>query len=395
MTLHSDIWRLPGPGGFAREVAHLAGGGQHVLAVIPRYIADNPSYSDTLAVAVQNELDDPRRLYPASSQGSLAGSLGFNMTDDFDGAPVTVSDLLTHGDVAGRIFVCNATDLDSAHMSELPTFLRRLDDESRSVPSSVRATMIFILNHGLLPQDPASVATARVWYWDRVARWDVAALLAGHSVADDLAGVLGEVRLETIIEAARWDFELAIKIAQDWSGENQEIAAILNRNGRPSPTGKAVRQVAQKRPPEAQIAAWDSGGLESWHGVCSIRPEFFIERHDGAVGIFWSAQSRVLLPWLEIQRVHVEAIIREKLGSDKMNAAVELYSTRYPDIEYDATLVEFSTLARIVNARFGRSEQRLQDTTGLLRSARNRLAHLDPLSRDELHQLVQTCAWLG
>lgn len=394
MTLHSDIWRLPGPGGFVREVARLACRGQHVLAVVPRYIADNPSYSDALSVAVQNELEDPRRLYPAASQGTLANALGFNMTDDFEGAPATVPELLTHGDVVGRVFVCNAMDLESAHLAELPKFLQRLDDESRPVPSSERATLIIILHHGLLPQDPASVATARLWYWDRVARWDVAALLAGHSSVDDLAGVLGEVRLETIIEASRWDFELAVEIAHDWSGEHLEIADIVNRKSRPSTSDRAIKQIAQKRPPEAHIEEWDGGILESWHGVSSIRPASFVDRHDGVIGLFWSAQSRVLLPWLEIRRVHIEAIIRDKLGPDKMAAAVYLYSTRYPDIEFDATSVEFSTLARIVNARFGRTEQRLRDTAWSLRTARNRLAHLKPLSRDELHQLVQMCAWL-
>ena len=97
---------------------------------------------------------------------------------------------------------------------------------------------------------------------------------------------------------------------------------------------------------------------------------------------------------MEIRRVRVETIVREKLGPDKMAAAIEHHSTRYPDVDFDATLIELPTLARIVNARFGRSEERLRETTRLLRAARNRLAHLKPLDRDDLDELVQKCAWL-
>jgi hypothetical protein len=396
MTLHSDIWRLPGPGGFVRELARLAEGGQHVLAVVPRFIADDPSYSDALAVAIQNALEDPRRLYPAASQGGFVSALGFNMTDEFDGAPATIPELITHADVAGRVFVCNAADLDSPHLAELSTFLQRLDGESRSVPRSERATMIFILGRDILPEDPASVATTRVWYWDRVARWDTAALLAQHSAPGDLAGVLGEIRLETIIEVSRWDFELAIEIAHDWSGNDLEIGEIISRRPPSAPFDKTIRLIAQKRPPElrAHVEAWDGGVLESWHGIPTTAPASSLDRQNGLIGLFWSAQSRVLLPWLEIQRARLERLVREKLGPVKMTAAVEHYSTKYADIDFDPSLVELATLARIVNARFGSSEEKLSTTTRLLRSTRNRLAHFQPLRRDELLELVQTCGWL-
>ena len=395
MRLYSDIWRLPGPGGYVRDVARLASGGQHVLAVVPRYVAADSEYSDALAVAIQNELEDPRRVHPAASQGGLAVALGFNMTDDFDEAPATVPELISHGDVVGRVFVCNSADLDGAHLAELPAFLQRLDDESRSVPTSQRATLIFIVSRDLLPEDPASVASTRLWYWNRVARWDVAALLAGHCSAEDLAGVLGEVRLETIIEVSRWDFALAIEIAHDWSGEHLEIIEIVNRNTRPLSSLQTIRRIPQKRPPESHVAAWDDGVVESWHGVPIAAPASSFDDLNAVTRLFWSAQSRVLLPWLEIRRVRVENIVRQKLGPNKMAAAVERYSSRYPEVDFDATLIELPTLARIISGRFGRSEEILRETTRSLRVARNRLAHLQPLTRDDLQTLVETCSWLN
>jgi hypothetical protein len=318
------------------------------------------------------------------------------MTENFENQPVTVPDLIAHDDVVGRVFVCNTADLEPAHLAELPRFLQRLDDESRPVPRSERATMIVILGHEFLPADPASVATARLWYWDRVARWDVAALLAAHSSPEDLVGVLGEVRLETIIEVSRWDFELAVELAHDWSGDYLEITEIVGRRTGAGIPDLSVKTVALKRPPalRAHLESWDDGVLESWHGIASTTPASSLATGKGLVGHFWSAQARVLLPWIEVRRASVESMVREKLGPVKMAAATGQYSTRYPEIEFDATLVELPTLARIISARFGASEEPLRESTRVLRAARNRLAHFKPLTRDELYEMVQSCEWL-
>lgn len=394
MTFYSDVWRLPGPGGFVREIARLAAGGQHVLAVLPRFIANHSEYSDALTAAVLGEFDDSRRVYPLEQDGSLASALGFCMTNDFDDAPTTVPELLAHRDVLGRTFVCNAADLEHAHREDLPGFLRRVNDESRAIEKSDRPTFVIILGRDLLPADPGSVAMARVWYWDRVARWDVAAVLARQGSASGQTGLLDEVRLETIIEIARWDFQLAIEIARDWSGSQPELAEILSGKTLSEPIDRPLRRTAIKQPPESHFEQWDDGHMEAWHGVPGIKPATTALVQNNLDRLLWSAQARALMPWLEIRRVRVETIVLEKLGRQRMDSAIDQFSTRFPGTEFDASLVELATLSRIISALFGHTESRLRDTSRLLLRARNQLAHLNPLAGDELEKLVRDCAWL-
>lgn len=394
MTFFSDVWRLPGPGAYVREVARVAAAGQHVLAVVPRFISDDPEYSDALAVAILNELDSHHRIYPSSSNGSLVSALGFAMTDEFDDAPTTVPSLITHDDVIGGVFVCNAIDLDRVHRSELPPFLARLNEESRPVPKSDRGTLIFVLGRDLVDQDPASVAMASLWYWDRVGRWDVAAFLSTR-YPDLPVGVLGEVRLETIIEIARWDLKLADDLAQDWTSAGFDLNAWVRDRpaiGTPPPP---PHRTLLKRPPEARLEDWDQARVESWHGVPDIAPVHALDRLRSIERLSWRAQSRVLLPWLEVRRVRVEDLVRERLGAKRMSIAVEDCSSRFPGIEVDTTLIELATLARIIASRLGRSERRLRETTRRLVSARNRLSHLRPLAEDEMDELVRDAAWLA
>jgi len=394
MTIFADIWRLPGPGGFVQEVARLARGGQHVLAIVPKYVAEESEYSDALAVAILNELGESRRVFPNAKVGGLAGAFGFEVSDDFDRYPTTVPELINHVDVVGRTFVCNTRDLDPAHLAELPTFLSRLDDESRPVPRTDRGTMIFILSSDLVPHDAESVATARLWYWDRVARWDVAALLASQTSWHRVSGVLGEVRLETIIEIARWDFILALDIAHEWTHDEFELSVILDRHAANVPASTVVRRTAQKEPPELNLTAWDQGLVEAWHGEPGYKPATLPSTDRRLERLLWSAQARVLLPWIEIRRVSIERLVLEKLGSRRMESAVRELATSYPGAEDDSTVVEIALLARIIAVRLGNAEPRLRTTARVLRDARNKLAHLTPLPSGHLDRMISECAWL-
>ena len=144
------------------------------------------------------------------------------------------------------------------------------------------------------------------------------------------------------------------------------------------------------------VELWDEGAFEAWHGAPGFAPASTAGGENGSLArLLWSAQSRVLMPWIEVRRVKVEQILRTKLTPDRMGAAVDQYATRFPGVEFDPTLVELATLARIITARLGRTEERLRSTTNVLLHARNRLAHLKPLTDDDLQELVQTCAWLG
>jgi len=394
MNLAEDIWNLPSPAAYVREIARVAQAGQHVLAVLPQHIATKADYSDTLAAAIGREIGGySQRVYPTPGQGTLVEALGFNMTNDFDNAPVTVPTLLTHPDSVGRTFICDISDLMDDHQSELLKFLDRLDAESRSIGSSERSTLVFVVTREFAREDASSVALVNRWYWDRVARWDVAALLALHGRLQEV-GILGEARLETIIEIAKWDLELAVELEQEWNGSEVDLDRRFATRPIRGTSGKPLRRSDDKTPPESLVEDWDAGSVDSWHGLPTLNPTVTASHPDTLSRLIWSAQSRVLLPWIELRRTRVEQIVRQKLGVARMTAAINEYTTRYPGVVFDTTLVEVSTLLRIINARFGSSEERLRLSTQCLLSARNRLAHLNPIPHIQLVELAQTCSWL-
>jgi hypothetical protein len=366
-----------------------------VLAVLPRFLSENDECCDALAAAILNELDHQSRVYPSVADGSLVAALGFTMTDGFDEAPTTMPALIAHPDVLGRTFLCNAGDLDQEHRLELGQFIVRLNDESRPLPMAGRATIVVILGRDSFERDPASPAMTAIWYWDRVARWDTAALLASTSGVDLPGGVAGEVRLETIIEVARWNFELALELAGEWASAQFDVVAWLGTTDHPTSGLVPPRRTALKQPPESHLAEWDAGVVEAWHGVPGIAPIVDVQRAGGIERLIWRAQSRVLMPWLELRRVRIEQIVRETLGATRMELAVAEYTYRFPGVEHDPeSTVELATLSRIISARIGRSNNRLRDTARQLVSARNRLAHLRPLPEDDVAVLIRESSWL-
>lgn len=395
MSLHRKIWQLPGPSSYVRDVARIAEGGQHVLAVVPRHVAQNADAGDALAAAIASELQDScRRVYPTLAQGALVAALGFNMTEEFEEAPVTIPALLTHPDVVGRVFICDVSDLAEPHRAELPRLLERLDAESRPIGMRERGTLVFIITREFLRDDNSSVALTRLWYWNRVARWDVAALVTAQESLYDEPGVLGEARVETIIDVAKWDLNLAVELAHEWSGAGEGLNTILMDRGTVEPFDKPLRRNSIPQPPEALIAEWDAGIVDGWHGAPTVTPTATARQPGAIKQLVWGAQSRVLLPWIEIRRTMVEEVVRQKLGAKRMAAAVDEYSTRFPGVEFDSSIVELSTLARIISARLGATENRLRLTGRALLSARNKLAHLTPLPNTGVRDLVQVCSWL-
>lgn len=394
MTVYADIWRLPGPSRFVQEAARLARAGQHVLAIVPKYIARNDEYTDALVVSLLTELEESRRVIPNPSQGGIASAIGFEISSGFDEYPTTVPELIVHDDFAGRIVICSAADLDTKHLVDLPRFLSRLDAESRPVPGSQRGTMIFVVSQDLLPPDADSATTARLWYWNRVARWDVAALLASRHSPHAPGDVAGEVRLETIIEMVRWDFQLALELSKDWAGDEPIAVTLAKIPTLDSTPDRLHRTIGRQQPPDSLLNSWDDGLVEAWHGDPGYKPAALPHADDRLDRLLWSAQARVLLPWIEVQRVRIEQIVRRKLGDARLASAAEALSTKYPGVEEDTSAIEIALLARIIAVRLGSTEPRLRSTAAILRDARNKLAHLLPVPPSNLTRMVSECSWL-
>lgn len=389
MTRLDTIWRLPGPRSFTTEVLDIARR-QHVTVVLPAYLRQHRDVTDALAAELAESGNDARRIHPWTGNGNLTEAIGVEI-DGYD-PPVTVPDLLTSSVGVTKTYVLDATDLDPAHREDLPNLIRRVELESRTVARADRCTFVWILGSEDLPLfnggDRSGVAVGTAWYWSRAARWDVTA----HMAVDDETArstVASEIRLETILQIARWDFAVAELLMAEWDGDPSALAVLrpdveLDRTVRwTKPTGS--------RPPDSLLAAWNCGVVECWHGVVEWSPTLEIEDSAFTKRLIWSAQARVLLPWIEVRRDRLDSRLRDLFGLERYQQLLKEFNRDQDHLE---DIVEVGRLFAITKARVGNADRQLTEAAKRLWLARNQLAHLRPMAQDAVDELVRSCGEL-
>lgn len=396
MKYPADTWSLPGPGSLLRDVVMQAGSGRHVVVVLPRYLLAAREFSNSLAGVLVDELNaaelDARRLHPAD-EGSVVAAVGSSMI--FDDPPPTISAFLSHGDAVGTVGVLSTEDLVTEQQRELPSFLRRLAEESVPLAPERRATLVVVTGRQCLPPfaggHTSESTLTNVWWWNRVARWDAAARVASSSLASEEHGLKADVKAETIVEVSRWSLELADHLATAWDGRP---AALVERIGewggqcRSSLPSELPSSVDATRPPDGYLDLWDDGVLEVWHDAVTVAPWTNLGNTRVMRELQWRAQARVMLPWVEEQRVRVYELVKRRLGVERFEAAIcQLGGT----VVGTQDIVEIGLLARLINARLGRTDPPLRAAGHSLRAARNKIAHLEPLTPTEIDRLVQSC----
>jgi hypothetical protein len=392
------VWRLPGPRGFIREAAREHRCGRHVAVVLPQALASETVFTDSLAVALLGELAShaaiTRRVYQVHGSRSVLET--FSQALIFDNQPATVPDLLNHPEVSDTVAVVVAEDLCPSDRQELPQFLHRIELESHGSEPTRRFCVITILAREHLPTfgggASSDMAMTSIWWWARVARWDVAAYVADLPQRRDLAGILEDVRTETVIETARWDLDLAEHLMAVWSGESRDLPSLLREWRLMSAPAISRRLAADAlRPPGMLLEHWDQRAVEGWHdSVCPAGSSLAAEPNK-LNRVVWAAQARVLLPWIEERRSDVHCKLIQMVGEPRLESA--LRDQFDPPIKTDA-LVEIGTLDRVVRTVIGSRDIELRDATRRLRDARNSLAHLQSLSLGEQASLFAACQFL-
>lgn len=393
------VWRLPGPRGLVLDSVAEYGRRRHVAIVLPRELATNTEFTEGLALSLINELQsqtvEARRVLPDTDAHSLLDTLSRSLV--FDDSPATVTDLLRHQEAVGCVAVLVAADLSLNCQIEVAELLRRLEAESRSLPPTERLTLVVIIGRDRLPEfagrESSDVTVATVWWWNRIARWDVAAHVSDRARSTNGGRVVSDVRAETIVEVARWDLDLADYLCDNWRGDPGELQEVLM--GRQEPEDRNVDFVAGPcgvRPGEDVQELWDDGLIDGWHDSHSLASWASISSGAQINRAVWAAQARILLPWIEErrERLHQRAIAR--IGRDKFRAALqELFD---PPL-CDDGVIEIGPLRRLIDIRIGNVDAVLRSAARRLAAARNRLAHLEPLGLPELNELVAACRSLN
>lgn len=391
------VWRLPGPRSFVGDIVAEHGRGRHVAVVLPKALAASPDFTDGLAVALLDEFAsrfEAQRVYdPGPGRPVLTAFAEALVMGE---PPVTVPDLLHHEEARDKVAVVVAADLSGTARAELPRFLHRVELESRAGGYSNRLSIVALVTRDELPAFPggttSDIALTSIWWWGRVARWDVAAHIAGLGVSRGGGGngVLAEVRAESIVEVARWDLDLAERLADLWAGDPAELPALLGGSrdrlpgdGDGSPPNSSLKATWTRgtwddlRPPDSLLGPWDDRRFDRWHEQPSGSGYSLATSNGGLPRAVWAAQARVLLPWVEERRSLLLVRVKETLGNQRF--AQVLRSSFEPPVKPDGS-VEIGVLDRLVHLTIGSSDPELGEVSRHLRQARNLLAHMTPLT---------------
>jgi len=406
------IWRLPGPRGFVREIVAEHRRGRHVASVLPQALAADPVFTDSLGVALLEEFASQsvsaRRIHDAGPGASVLET--FCQALIFDDQPATIPELLIHPEARDVAAVLVAADLCSPAREELPAFLRRVELESHAAGTARRLSVVAVVSRSQLPAFTgganSDITLTSIWWWARMARWDVAAYLADLAGQPRLGGVLEDVRTESIVELARWDLDLAEQLAAAWSGELRALSSLLldcgptanGASGHAAKGGTAARTWNGSAPASAglqplgpDLEQWDQRTVDGWHDRQSVTACSLTASPERLSRVIWAAQARVLLPWIEERRSALLDQVTVELGARRLGAV--LSDGFDPPVKADA-LVEIGVLDKVVQMAIGSRNPGLRDASRRLREARNSLAHLQPLSLAEQESLVAACACL-
>ena len=381
------IWALPGPRTLITDALGELKSDRHVFMALPASMVADPAVTDSLCYAVATEagrFTTVRRIFSDPDADSLLDVVARAV--DFDDPPATVPELLSHHHGAGATFVVVAADHHASRQAELPKFLERIEQETHSAPTDIGLSLVVIGGRKHLPSfrggDDSEVSLATLWWWNRIARWDTAAHISHIDGPPAEARILADVRSETIVEVARWDLSLAERLAQDWSGDPDELPDHLaDPEWVEQPPDS--RERCGPRPAEGQLGLWDAGTLDGWHDHYSPAPGSQRLRRR-----VWAAQARIVLPWIEERREVLQERAIAKMGRKRFNEALELMFD--PPLT-DAGQVEIKDLYKVIDGCLGKHEPRMRSTAWRMRHSRNKAAHLEPLALGELGELVDAC----
>lgn len=371
--------------------------GRHVTTVLPEALASDVLFTDGLAVAVQDEFVrqsvPTRRIYSVGADLSILDTVSQALI--FEEPPATVAELLRHPEASNTVAVVVARDLDTTARSGLPGFLERVELESHALTGQAqRLSVIAILARGQLPAfrggASSDIAMTSIWWWARIARWDVAAHILGMTERAPLHGVLSDVRTESIVEIARWDLDLAEHLVTTWEGEPSRLPSLLKdwrRVSAPVVNG-GHGEMDGLQPPSLVLPSWDQGVVESWHDQVSAATYSLVAEPDKLSRLVWAAQARVLLPWIEERRSTLHIRVVEILGAPRLGAILREWFD--PPVDADG-LIEIGALDTVVRKVLGSRHSDVRDASRWLREARNRLAHMRPLSLGDQESLQAAC----
>ena len=350
------FWDLPGAIRYLEEIAQTLRRGSNIVV---RFPVDIPkSFRDRVFAALRGDGLRPTLL----SSGSRPME---TLCERFLHRESSIQDSLS--------FLCDSDefserliwleDLSPANWESWREFLVRYADASRAL--AVHRRTLFLVPLICVSWDPLpSIDAMRVFDWDDVIdEMDILFFASDRLRRKQMEQSLVNLLATSIARLAVWDFDTAEGLVEQNPEDILEPVPFL-------------RQLAERRGWSKDTAICWSHGTASQSGIAHPARLALEESSREIERRMWSAQASVLLPTIDIQRVE---IIRDNLFEIRR-------WLRQNDRNDDPLDLEIGDLFIVFQET--RIDPMVRKRVRQLRSARNKLAHIDAISPRSAFQVA-------
>lgn len=363
----SEIWTLPGPARFARTAHDRLERGDSVLVGVPAAIDEN-EFADGLQQAIGTHFDviDATGSQERPIPSVVAEQLDIEIEPGKDAAVRLANNPAFEGRYLAVVVTGKPDDI-----KPWTDFIRMLLAAARPIAITDRPRLLIVGGHGCATALAGTEPLAELWWWGVLDRLDttlhVQRRLASRE-SDDLLR-------DAITEVAGYDLDLAGYLVDEWDGDESSLTAVLgDYTGTdwpsiPVPAQLPHSSTSWEAPPSHVVSLWNVGLADAWDSFrvclhpCSLPAQAQRQR-------VWRAQIRCLMPLIDEERARLEDWIRTEvrgLPGGKVLEPGDLFG-----------LIQDNP--RLKNWRGGHRKRLIY----WLRDARNMLAHMTPLSPQEI-----------
>lgn len=356
-----DVWELPGPRSFVRAVVDRILSGSSVVLlwpeVAPREFAE-ALRSEHLHGRVVHIVDGNAEDMPIDAV--YRATLGEVPADGARTPKSLANDARLHG------LVVHFPRIEGSTAAEWMRFLGEYADAARAVAPGDRIVFVVALRGTQTRGAPRKDVTLDVIKWDDWANEGDAHILASSVLRNRTTTPRRRAFIAaSVSRLAIWDLDLVKELCDAGDAE------IANPR-------HALKKWAEGRGWDLSSGSnWEQGTLHTVDGAAMTHSAFLaLSDPDALDRRIWSAQAGVFLPWIEERRIQLlprlSGHIRFPLETD----------TGRVDRLQDLGIGQIAWAIRS-----SRLDPSTKQTINRLREARNRLAHLQPLSPElALHE---------
>lgn len=298
----------------------------------------------------------------------IAGGIGVDL--GADGHP---GELAAHPHLRGHTLWVSGTSEPEGGQPPWNHFIEQFAKAASALDPVERPIIITALSAPVTPTEVvADAALAQLDWLGVIGPLDTALVIRETLLADERS--IDPVVERTMTEIARFDLDLAERLALEWSGEIADLpdlvpsVGIIDVGWSDAPRPQRLSALGQD-----ERRFWDEGRLELWEGQA--------QAHVGATGpstekvcehLIWRAQVGVLFGEIEEWRVRLT------------EWACRMPQLTSVDESYPLRDLEIGPLASSVASRIQMNHPDVAQLLYWLKGARNDLAHVTPLSLDRL-----------